>query len=231
MEVILLERIERLGQIGDVVKVKPGYARNFLLPQKKALRATPANRESFEQRRVEIEAVNLERRRDAEQVAGRLEGLTVTLIRQASDSGQLYGSVNSRDVAAAVCEAGFEIERGQVAMDGAVKTLGLHPIRINLHPEVAVAVTANVAKSAEEAALQLETGRAIGQADLEAEEDELEAARRAAEAALAIADDKAAEAEAAEGLVEDDVERKLHSEADQDDDAAVSPADETDPNA
>lgn len=213
MEVILLQRIERLGQIGDVVNVKPGFARNFLLPQKKALRSTAANREVFEHRRSEIEAENLEQRGEAEKVAEKLDGLTVVLIRQASDSGQLYGSVNSRDVANAVSEAGFAIDRRQVIMDRAIKSLGLHPIRLSLHPEVTVTVTGNVAKTEEEADLQLERGGAIGQADLEAEEEVVEAARVAAEAALALADDKGAIVEAAEGLVEDDVELKLQSEA------------------
>jgi len=225
MEVILLERIERLGQIGDVVSVKPGYARNFLLPHKKALRATDANRQVFETQRADIEANNIELRKEAEQIAAKIEGLVVILIRQASDSGQLYGSVNSRDVAGAVTDAGFKVERRQVAMDQAVKLLGLHPIKINLHPEVSVVVTANVAKTEDEAALQLEAGGAIGQIDMEAEEDAVEAARLAAEAALALADDVSAEAEAAEGLVEEDVEAKLQSraEGESDADAASEP--------
>lgn len=211
MEVILLQRIERLGQIGDVVNVKPGFARNFLLPQKKALRATSANREVFEQQRTDIEAANLNARGEAEKVAEKFDGLTVTMIRQASDSGQLYGSVNSRDVVAAVGEAGYAIERNQVVMDKAIKLLGLHPIRVSLHPEVTVSVTANVAKSEEEAALQLQSGGAVGQADMEAEEDVAKAAQAAAEAALAMADDTTAVAEAADGLVDEKVERQLQS--------------------
>ncbi len=225
MEVILLERVEKLGQIGDLVNVKPGYARNFLLPQKKALRATAANREVFEQRRVEIEADNLTHKTEAEKVAEKLGDLTVTLIRQASDSGQLYGSVSSRDVAEAVSEAGFSVERRQVVLDRAIKMLGLHPIRVRLHPEVVVSITANVAKTDEEAAIQIERGGAIGQADLEAEEDAAEAALQSAEAALALADDNTAEAEAAEGLVEDDVEKKLQSAATDDEEASDEVAD------
>lgn len=213
MEVILLERIEKLGQIGDLVNVKPGFARNFLLPQKKALRATAANRDVFEHRRAEIEADNLTQKTEAEKVAEKLGDLTVTLIRQASDSGQLYGSVSSRDVAEAVSEAGFAIERRQVVLDRAIKMLGLHPVRVRLHPEVVISVTANVAKTEEEAAMQIERGGAIGQADLEAEEDAAEAALQSAESALALADDSGAEADAAEGLVEDDIERKLQSAA------------------
>ena len=133
------------------------------------------------------------------------------MIRQASDSGQLYGSVNSRDVVAAVGEAGYAIERNQVVMDKAIKLLGLHPIRVSLHPEVTVSVTANVAKSEEEAALQLQSGGAVGQADMEAEEDVAKAAQAAAEAALAMADDTTAVAEAADGLVDEKVERQLQS--------------------
>ena len=221
MEVILLERIERLGQIGDVVNVKPGFARNFLLPQNKALRATPANRQVFEQQRADIEATSLKHRGEAEKVAEKLDGVTVILIRQASDSGQLYGSVNSRDVAEAVTEAGYAVERRQIILEHAIKMLGLHPIRVSLHPEVAVTVTANVAKTEEEAAVQLERGGALGQRELEAEEDAADAARRAAEEALAIADDKSTVADAAEGLVEDEVESKILSQVSDAADEAV----------
>lgn len=155
MEVILLERIEKLGQMGDVVQVKPGYARNYLLPQKKALRATKGNLEGFETHRGQLEADNLKRRDEAEAVAKTMQGLTVTLIRQAGDSGQLYGSVTARDIAAAVSEAGFTVDRGQVQQDRPIKALGMHPARVALHPEVDVIVTANVAQSDEEAEAQL----------------------------------------------------------------------------
>ncbi len=154
MDVILLERIEKLGQMGDVVRVKSGYARNYLLPQKKALRATKINMEQFEGQRTQLEADNLGRRQEAEAVAGKLEGLTVVLIRQAGESGQLYGSVTARDVAAAVTGAGFTVDRRQVLNEQPIKTLGMHPVRVALHPEVDVTVTANVAQSEEEAEAQ-----------------------------------------------------------------------------
>jgi large subunit ribosomal protein L9 len=154
MEVILLERVEKLGQMGQVVKVRPGFARNFLLPQKKALRANKANMAIFEQRRSQLEAANLERRGEAEQVSAKMVGVKVVIIRQAGESGQLYGSVTARDIAMAITEVGFTVTRGQVVLDKAIKTLGLYPMRVVLHPEVSVQVTANVAQSAEEAEMQ-----------------------------------------------------------------------------
>jgi len=154
MEVILLERVEKLGQMGQVVKVRPGFARNYLLPQKKALRATKENLAIFEKQRAQLEAQNLSRRGDAEQVAAKLNGVTVIVIRQAGESGQLYGSVTARDVAQAVTASGFSVAKGQVTLDKAIKTLGLYPTRVRLHPEVSVQVTVNVAQSAEEADLQ-----------------------------------------------------------------------------
>lgn len=161
MQVILLERIEKLGKIGDVVKVKPGYARNYLLPQKKALRATKANLEYFETQRTTLEAANEAKLGDASGMAGKLDGVTVTLIRQASETGQLYGSASARDIATAISEAGFAVERRMVQLDHPVKLLGLHPVRVALHPEVIVTVTVNVARSPEEAQLQVERGGAI----------------------------------------------------------------------
>ena len=155
MEVILLERIEKLGQMGDVVKVKAGFARNYLLPQKKALRATDSNRGRFEQQRSQLEATNLARRQEAQAIAGKVDGLTVVLIRQAGETAQLYGSVSARDVALAVSEAGVTVERRQVLMDRPIKTLGLHLTSIALHPEVIVKVTLNVARSGNEAERQL----------------------------------------------------------------------------
>ncbi len=172
MEVILLERIESLGQMGDVVNVKPGYARNYLLPQKKALRATEENRRNFEEHRVQLETVNVERRTAAEQVATRLEGLAVVLIRQAGEAGQLYGSVNARDIAHEVTRAGFTVERRQVQLPQPIKALGLYEVRIALHPEVGAGVTVNVARSADEAQIQAKTGKAVVQ--LEEEEKEKE---------------------------------------------------------
>ncbi len=165
MEVILLERVHNLGQIGDVVKVRPGYARNFLLPTKKALRATEANKAKFESQRAQIEAMNLEKRSEAEKVQSKVEGLKIVLIRQAGETGQLFGSVNARGLAEAVTAAGFTIDRRQVILDRPIKTLGLHPVRIALHPEVIVSVTANVAKSAEEAEAQEKAGGYVGRAE------------------------------------------------------------------
>ncbi len=156
MEVILLERVETLGQMGDVVKVKPGYARNFLLPQKKALRATKDNLAYFEGQRAQLEAQNLKRRQDAEAVAKKLEGLQVVILRQAGETGQLYGSVSTRDISDAVSAAGFTIDRRQVLLDQPIKSLGIFKTRVALHPEVIVGISANVAQSEEEARMQAE---------------------------------------------------------------------------
>jgi large subunit ribosomal protein L9 len=154
VQVILLERVEKLGQMGQVVDVRPGYARNFLLPQKKALRATKDNLAYFETQRAQLEAQNLARRSEAEQVAQKLDGLSVIVIRQAGESGQLYGSVTARDVAEAITEAGFTVGRSQIVLERAIKALGLHKQRVVLHPEVSVTVTVNVAQSPEEAEMQ-----------------------------------------------------------------------------
>ena len=161
MEVILLERIEKLGKIGDVVKVKPGFARNFLLPQIKALRATKSNLEYFETQRAHLEALNATRLNEASGAAGALDGITVTLIRQASETGQLYGSVTARDIASTITSAAQTVERRMIQLDHPIKLLGLHPVRVALHPEVIVTVTVNVARSEEEARLQIEHGGAI----------------------------------------------------------------------
>jgi large subunit ribosomal protein L9 len=163
MDVILLERIERLGQIGDVVKVKPGFARNFLLPMKKALRATEANKKQFEEQRHQIEANNLKRRQEAEKIKDKVDGLKVVVVRQASETGILFGSVSSRDIAEGVTKAGFTVDRRQVILDKPIKTLGLHDVRVALHPEVVVRVTANVAKSEDEAAAQEKAGGFVAQ--------------------------------------------------------------------
>lgn len=154
MEVILLERVEKLGHIGDVVKVKDGYARNFLLPRKKALRANEANRKVFEANRERLEAENAARRTDAEKEAKTLDGVSVTLIRQASNTGQLYGSVAVRDLVDALNTDGHKVTKSQVALDKPIKTIGLHDVRVALHPEVSVTVKVNVARSPEEADLQ-----------------------------------------------------------------------------
>ena len=165
MDVILLERIEKLGQIGDVVAVKPGFARNFLLPRKKALRATEENKKRFEAQRVQIEATNLKRKQEADKIAKKVDGLKIVVIRQASETGLLFGSVANRDIADGLIEAGFTVDRRQVILDKPIKTLGLHPVRVALHPEVIVTVTANVAKSADEAAQQEKSGAAAVKAE------------------------------------------------------------------
>ncbi|RED53562.1 50S ribosomal protein L9 [Aestuariispira insulae] len=154
MEIILLQRVEKLGQMGDVVNVKPGFARNFLLPQKMAIRANKDNLARFEAEKAQLEAANLERKSEAQAVAEKMEGLRVVLIRAASEGGQLYGSVTSRDIAAAVTEAGFSVSRNQVLMEKPVKTLGIFDFRVRLHPEVDVTVSINVAQSDEEAQAQ-----------------------------------------------------------------------------
>ena len=154
MQVILLQRIGRLGQMGDVVTVKDGYARNFLLPQKKALRATENNRAHFESQRAQLEANNLELKKEAEAVAEKLEGKIFVAIRSAGDTGQLYGSVATRDIAEAVTAGGFTIDRAQVILERPIKTLGLHKTRVALHPEVIVNVVLNVARSEDEAQRQ-----------------------------------------------------------------------------
>jgi large subunit ribosomal protein L9 len=154
MQVILLERIGRLGQMGEVVKVRPGYARNFLLRQGKALRATKENMTRFEKQRAQLEVTNLERKQEAEAVAGKLKGQRFIVIRQAGDTGQLYGSVSTRDVADAVTAGGFTIDRVQVLLDRPIKSLGLHPVRLSLHPEVEIKVSVNVARTEEEAGRQ-----------------------------------------------------------------------------
>ncbi len=161
MQVILLERIEKLGQMGDVVTVRPGYARNYLLPKKKALRATDENLKVFESQRTQLEADNLERRSEAESVAGKLDGLSIVLIRQAGEGGQLYGSVAARDIAETLAKEGVKVERSQVQLDKVIKVLGLHPIRLRLHPEVAVTITVNVARSEEEATSQASEGHVV----------------------------------------------------------------------
>lgn len=154
MRIILLERVAHLGQMGDEVTVKPGYARNFLLPMKKALRANKGNREHFESQRVQLEARNLELKKEAEAIASKLDAKSFMAIRQAGDSGQLYGSVSTRDITDIIVAAGFTIARNQVALDRPIKTLGMHPIRVSLHPEVEVNVVLNVARSEEEAQRQ-----------------------------------------------------------------------------
>jgi large subunit ribosomal protein L9 len=168
VELILLQRVENLGQMGDVVKVKPGYARNFLLPQKKALRASKDNLARFETERAQLEAQNLKRREEAERVAERVGGLTVVILRQAGESGNLYGSVSSRDIADACTEGGLTVGRQQVILEHPIKTLGLSTVRVALHPEVSIPVTVNVARTAEEAERQARGETVRGDGDEEA---------------------------------------------------------------
>ncbi len=168
MQVILLQRVAKLGQMGDVVTVKDGYARNFLLPQGKALRATEGNVKSFETRKAQLEAHNLETRSEAQAVAARLDGQSFVVIRSASDAGALYGSVTNRDAADAATAAGFTLTRTQVVLDRPIKDLGLHPVSVVLHPEVTARITLNVARSPEEAELQA-AGKSIQELAAEAE--------------------------------------------------------------
>ncbi len=175
VELILLQRIEKLGQMGEVVRVRPGYARNFLLPQKKAQRATKANLAKFETDRVQLEARNLKLKEEAERLSERMAGLTVTLIRQASESGALYGSVSARDISDGVTTAGMNTSRSQIILPHPIKTLGLSTVRLVLHPEVSLPVTVNVARSVEEADKQARGEQVGQQAEEEVEmEDDLE---------------------------------------------------------
>ncbi len=164
MDVILLERIEKLGQMGDVVSVKPGFARNYLLPQKKALRATETNKQVFETQRTQLETVNLEQRGEAEAVGEKLNGLAFVIVRSASDNDQLYGSVTVRNIAQAITEEGFTVESKQVQLARPIKTVGMHDVIVRLHPEVSVTVKANVARTPEEAEMQA-AGRRISRVD------------------------------------------------------------------
>jgi large subunit ribosomal protein L9 len=175
MQVILLERVEKLGQIGDEVKVKDGFARNFLLPKKKALRATKANRDYFQTQKAQIEANNLKLKGEAEKIGSKLDGQKFTLIRQAGDRGQLYGSVSPRDVADAMEKAGFKVDRHQVSISQAIKSIGLFTLPVVLHPEVKVNVTVNVARSEDEAERQARGENVL------AEKTEAEEAKVAAE--------------------------------------------------
>jgi large subunit ribosomal protein L9 len=211
MDVILLERIESLGQMGDVVKVKPGYARNYLLPQHKAMRATKENREVFEKQRAQLEAQNLTKREDASGVAKKLEGTSVVIIRQAGEFGQLYGSVSTRDIAVAITGAGFTVDRRQILLDMPIKTLGLHKTRVALHPEVIVAVTLNVAQTEEEAAAHA-AGKAAATAAAPAEG--AEAAAAAPAEATPAADAEATAEPAAEAAPKEKKKKKAKKDAD-----------------
>ena len=172
MQVILLERIPKLGQMGDSVRVRDGFARNFLLPQGKALRANEANQKRFERDRAQLEARNLERRQEAEQVGEKLDGTAFVVIRQAGETGQLYGSVSTRDIAEILESGGFTVGRNQVDLNQPIKTLGVHTISIRLHPEVAVSVTVNIARSPDEATRQARGEDVLSYDQFAFEEDE-----------------------------------------------------------
>ena len=216
MEIILLERIEKLGGMGDVVGVKDGYARNFLLPRKKALRATPENMMRFEREREALEKLNGDRRDAAGSAATRLEGESIILIRQASDTLQLYGSVNARDVAEAMAERGAEVRRQQVRLDRPIKSLGVHDVRIALHPEVTVTVKVNVARSPEEAEIQARGGTILDEDEDEAQQWE----------APASEDDDAPDAPDATAAADDDSDVANAAESAEIAGSADGPADE-----
>jgi large subunit ribosomal protein L9 len=205
MEVILLERIEKLGQMGDVVNVKPGYARNYLLPRKKALRASESSRAVFEQQRAQLEAENLKNREEAERIAKDVDGRTIIIVRQASDSDQLYGSVTTRDIANGITESGVTIDRRQVVLPNPIKTVGMHPVRIDLHPEVTSEIIANIARSEEEAEMQAR-GERINRdgdvVDIIEEDAAVEAEALFEEGATPDADELTADADAVEAAAD-----------------------------
>ncbi len=205
MEVILLERIEKLGQMGDVVTVKPGFARNYLLPEKKAVTATSENKEHFESQRAQLEATNLELKSEAEKVGKKLDGQKVIMVRQAGDAGQLYGSVSARDIADGVTEAGFSVDRHQIKLENPIKAIGLHPVQVALHPEVSVSIVVNVARSDEEAEIQNRTGEAIVSGDEDSDAvEELVEELDAEEANMPDEDEAAKQEAASEAVAESD---------------------------
>ena len=193
MQIILLERVEKLGQMGDIVTVKPGYARNFLLPRGKALRANKANMAKYEQDKAELVAKNDKAKGEALKLAESMEGVAVSIVRAASEMGQLFGSVSARDIATALSEAGHEIDRRQVVMDKSIKTLGLFDMRVVLHAEVSVSITINIARSLEEAETQLASGKAIIASDALEEDDVVEMVEAAAEEEASVEEDAPAE--------------------------------------
>jgi large subunit ribosomal protein L9 len=197
MEVILLERVGRLGQMGDVVRVKDGFARNFLLPQGKALRATKDNRAKFEGMKVQLEARNLELKTEADKIGGKLNGKSFIVLRQASETGRLYGSVSARDIASLLSDGGYSVTRNQIALHAPIKMIGMHTVPVALHPEVEVTVTVNVARNADEAERQ-----ARGEDMTQRREEADEAAEAAAEAAAFF--EKPEDAEAGQGTGEEE---------------------------
>jgi large subunit ribosomal protein L9 len=214
IQVILLERVENLGQMGDVVKVKQGYARNFLLPQKKALRATKGTVSFFESRRAQLEADNLTRKSEAEAVSGKMEKARIIVVRQAGESGQLYGSVSARDIADGLTASGYTVEKRQVVIDRPIKAIGIHAVRVVLHPEVSVGVFVNVGQSEEEAKLQGERfDRGERPVVLGTETDAEEAAQAAAAAVFdAPAEEKPVKADEAAPEAPADAEKKPKKE-------------------
>ena len=174
MQIILLERVQKLGQMGEVVNVRPGYARNFLIPTGKALRATKTAIADFEKRRTQLEARNLERKQDAQALAAKIDGRSTVILRQASETSQLYGSVNARDIAGAFAESGLNLDRHQIRLDEPLKTLGVHRVTVALHPEVEIAVVVNVARSKEEADIQAGVAAPIEDEEEEEREPTLE---------------------------------------------------------
>lgn len=223
MRVILLERMENLGQMGDEVAVSPGYARNFLLPRKKALRATEANREHFQKQRAQLEAESLKRKDEAAKVAKKIENISVTILRQAGEAGQLYGSVQSRDIADAVTQSGCTINRGQVTIETPIKIIGVYGIKVTLHPEVTVQVIANVARSDEEALVQAEAvknGRPLGAMPPLTEDDRKSEPKKGKKQAAETAEEApeaSAEAPAAEEGEEKPKAKKAKSKKSKDD--------------
>jgi large subunit ribosomal protein L9 len=207
MEVILLERVAKLGQMGEVVRVKDGFARNFLLPRGKALRATKENRARFETMKVELEAKNLELKGEAEKVAKKLDGQTFTVIRQASEGGQLYGSVSPRDIATLASDKGFALDRNQIALNTPIKAIGLHKVPISLHPEVEVSISITVARNADEA-----ERIARGENVTVLRDDEAEAAAEAVATAEAFFEPEAAEALRAKSAPAEDAEQTQDGE-------------------
>src|ERR1044072_8092648 len=208
MEVILLERVEKLGGIGDVVNVKNGFARNYLLPNKKALRANESNRKVFEANRAKIESDNAERRSDAEKAATGVDGKTVQLIRQASNTGQLYGSVSARDIVEALEADGAKVTKSQIVLDRPIKNIGVHDVKVALHPEVAVTVKVNVARSLDEADLQAQGIDVLAQMFEDEAVRAAEGLPREGETARAEAEAPAAEAGAAEPAAEETAEEQ-----------------------
>jgi len=234
-QVILLEKIEKLGEMGDTVSVKPGFARNFLLPQNKALRATDANLAYFEAQKSTLEKANADKKKAAEKHAGSLNGVTITLIRQAGESGQLYGSVTARDVADAINEnVEQKIQRNMVELNQGIKDVGLFDVVVTLHPEVKKEVRINIARTEDEAKKQLKTGKAIIDADAEPANDDAatEAAQSSKEALMdsdALEAEKAAEAEKAEAQAKKTAEEeaKAAAEAETSEEATDAPEEES----